>query len=54
MIAVLDWELCAIGHPFSDVAYGCMSYHMPHEIAGVSSVMQRSKYNSQYGKESVD
>ncbi|ABS62272.1 aminoglycoside phosphotransferase [Parvibaculum lavamentivorans DS-1] len=24
MIAVLDWELCTIGHPFADVAYTCM------------------------------
>ena len=24
MIAVLDWELCTIGHPLADVAYTCM------------------------------
>lgn len=24
MIAVLDWELCTIGHPLADVAYNCM------------------------------
>ncbi len=36
--AVLDWELSTIGHPFSDLAYNCMSYHLPagHPIsAGV-------------------
>ncbi len=27
--AVLDWELSTIGHPFSDLAYNCMSYHLP-------------------------
>ncbi|NIJ41786.1 aminoglycoside phosphotransferase (APT) family kinase protein [Parvibaculum indicum] len=24
MIAILDWELCTIGHPLADVAYTCM------------------------------
>ncbi len=27
--AVLDWELATIGHPFADLAYNCMSYHLP-------------------------
>lgn len=33
--AVLDWELSTIGHPFSDLAYNCMVYHLPagHPIA---------------------
>jgi len=30
VIAVLDWELSTIGHPFADLAYQCMLYHMPH------------------------
>ena len=29
VIAVLDWELSTIGHPFADLAYQCMQYHMP-------------------------
>ncbi len=31
MIAVLDWELCTIGHPFADVAYTCM-----YDLLGVA------------------
>lgn len=31
IIAVLDWELATLGHPLSDLAYCCMSYHMPPE-----------------------
>ena len=33
--AVLDWELATIGHPFSDLAFNCMTYHLPagHPIA---------------------
>ncbi|RBP49732.1 phosphotransferase [Arenicella xantha] len=29
-IAVLDWELSTIGHPYADLAYQCMQYHIPH------------------------
>lgn len=29
VVAVLDWELSTIGHPFSDLAFNCMSYHLP-------------------------
>jgi aminoglycoside phosphotransferase (APT) family kinase protein len=31
IIAVLDWELSTLGHPLADLAYCCMSYHMPPE-----------------------
>lgn len=27
-IALLDWELSTLGHPLSDLAYACMSYHL--------------------------
>lgn len=30
LLAVLDWELSTIGHPFSDVAYQCMHWRLPH------------------------
>jgi len=35
VMAVLDWELATIGHPYSDLAYNCMTYHLPagHPIA---------------------
>jgi aminoglycoside phosphotransferase (APT) family kinase protein len=28
VVAVLDWELCTIGHPLSDLAYCCTPYHL--------------------------
>jgi aminoglycoside phosphotransferase (APT) family kinase protein len=29
IIATLDWELSTLGHPFADLAYQCMLYHIP-------------------------
>ena len=29
VIALLDWELSTIGHPYADLAYQCMQYHLP-------------------------
>ncbi len=29
VMAVLDWELSTLGHPLSDLAYNCMTYHFP-------------------------
>jgi aminoglycoside phosphotransferase (APT) family kinase protein len=35
VVAVLDWELATIGHPLADLAYNCMTYHLPagHAVA---------------------
>ena len=33
IIAVLDWELSTLGHPFSDLAYQCMQLRMPADLA---------------------
>lgn len=30
--AVLDWELCTIGEPLSDLAYCCLWHHFPADI----------------------
>ena len=27
--AVLDWEISTLGHPHADLAYNCMTYHIP-------------------------
>ena len=36
VIAVLDWELCTIGHPLADFAYHAMMYRMPpYIVAGL-------------------
>lgn len=29
VVALLDWELSTIGHPYADLAYQCMQYHLP-------------------------
>ena len=29
MLAILDWELSTIGHPYADLAYQCMNWHIP-------------------------
>jgi aminoglycoside phosphotransferase (APT) family kinase protein len=35
VVAILDWELSTIGHPLCDLAYNCMTYHLPagHVVA---------------------
>lgn len=30
IIGVLDWELSTLGHPYSDLAYQCMQWRLPH------------------------
>jgi len=30
VIAVLDWELSTLGHPYSDIAYQCMQWRLSH------------------------
>jgi len=31
ILAILDWELSTLGHPFADLAYQCMQWRLPHE-----------------------
>jgi len=30
VIAVLDWELSTLGHPYADLSYQCMHWRLPH------------------------
>jgi aminoglycoside phosphotransferase (APT) family kinase protein len=30
-LAVVDWELSTLGHPYSDIAYQCMQWRLPNE-----------------------
>jgi aminoglycoside phosphotransferase (APT) family kinase protein len=30
VLAVLDWELSTLGHPYADLAYQCMQWRLPH------------------------
>jgi aminoglycoside phosphotransferase (APT) family kinase protein len=40
LLAIIDWELSTIGHPFSDLAYQCMQWRFPnHEtMRGLANV----------------
>jgi aminoglycoside phosphotransferase (APT) family kinase protein len=31
VVAVLDWELSTLGHPYADLAYQCMQWRLPNE-----------------------
>jgi aminoglycoside phosphotransferase (APT) family kinase protein len=31
LLAVLDWELSTLGHPFADLAYQCMQWRLPND-----------------------
>lgn len=68
IIAVLDWELSTIGHPYSDLAYQCMQLRMPQNmgsIDGLKGIDRKSlgipteeeyvaKYCERMGIESID
>ncbi|MCI2285773.1 phosphotransferase family protein [Colwellia sp. MSW7] len=38
IIAVLDWELSTLGHPFADLAYQCMQLRMPQGMGGIDGL----------------
>ena len=38
LLAVLDWELSTLGHPFADLAYQCMYWRMPNASNGLGGV----------------
>ena len=37
-IALLDWELSTLGHPFADLGYYCMQLRMPQDVGGMSGL----------------
>jgi aminoglycoside phosphotransferase (APT) family kinase protein len=37
-VALLDWELSTLGHPFADVAYFCMQLRMPQNVGTMSGL----------------
>ena len=41
VIALLDWELSTLGHPFADVGYQCMQLRMPARIGNISGLRGR-------------
>ena len=38
IIAVLDWELSTLGHPFADLAYQCMTLRLPAGVGNMSGL----------------
>lgn len=34
VVAVVDWELSTLGHPLADLAYNCLTFHLPAEALG--------------------
>jgi len=38
IIAVLDWELSTLGHPFADLAYQCMGLRLPSGMGSMSGL----------------
>ncbi len=43
ILAVLDWELSTLGHPFADIAYFCMCLRLPTDsyISGLAGLNRR-------------
>jgi aminoglycoside phosphotransferase (APT) family kinase protein len=58
IIAVLDWELCTLGHPLADLAYGCILYHSNSESwgtlngveLGTAGIPDEAAYTAAYGR----
>ena len=44
VIALLDWELCTLGHPLADLANQCMAWMLPREgrIKGLAGIDRQS------------
>lgn len=40
VLALVDWELSTLGHPYADLAYQCMQWRMPHQgaMSGLAGV----------------
>ncbi|MBE9550292.1 MAG: phosphotransferase family protein [Proteobacteria bacterium] len=43
IIAVLDWELSTLGHPWADLAYTCMCLRMPKSAGGMSGLLGKDR-----------
>ena len=41
-IAVLDWELSTLGHPFADVGFQCMQFRMPERTGSISGLQGKN------------
>lgn len=65
VVALLDWELCALGHPLADLAYFCQGFHLPEGtegsfkgaslpdgVPGESALLER--YCAQVGRSAIE
>jgi len=58
LLAVLDWELSTLGHPYADLAYNCLGYHVANDVRGdltgadleALGIPQESDYIARYAK----
>jgi len=53
LLAVLDWELSTLGHPFADLAYQCMQWRLPNQgtsrgLAGIDRAAQGLPTEEEY------
>ena len=39
IIAILDWELSTLGHPYADLAYQCMQLRLPSNVGHVKGLL---------------
>lgn len=54
VIAILDWELCTIGHPLADLCNLLSPYYWPEDVFGVNTGFKDSKAPLPEGLPSVD
>jgi aminoglycoside phosphotransferase (APT) family kinase protein len=40
IVAIVDWELSTLGHPLADLAYNCLTYHLPSEALGLVEAIE--------------
>ena len=43
IVAVVDWELSTLGHPLADLAYNCLTYHLPAEALGRTETVDEDR-----------
>jgi aminoglycoside phosphotransferase (APT) family kinase protein len=52
LLAVLDWELSTLGHPFADLAYQCMHWRLPNSsyrgLGGIDRASQGVPTEAEY------
>jgi aminoglycoside phosphotransferase (APT) family kinase protein len=54
IVAVVDWELSTLGHPLADLAYNCLTYHLPAEALGRTDTVDEDRSGMPDEKSYVD